>query len=45
MVGLENVDESVLHINPNEVLADIKKGRGDWENKVPESIVDMIIKK
>ena len=45
LVGLENVDESVLHINPVEVLADIKKGHGDWENKVPESIAEMIINK
>ncbi len=45
LVGLENVDESVLHINPAEVLADIKKGRGDWENKVPDSIVEMIMDK
>lgn len=45
LVGLENVDESVLHINPGEVLAEIKKGKGDWENKVPESIAEMIINK
>ena len=45
LVGLENVDESVLHINPAEVLADIQKGHGDWENKVPESIAQMIINK
>ena len=45
LVGLENVDESVLDINPAEVLADIKKGHGDWENKVPESVAEMIINK
>ena len=45
LVGLENVDESVLHINPGEVLADIKKGHGDWESKVPKSIAEMIINK
>jgi len=45
LVGLENVDESVLGINPAEVLADIKKGHGDWENKVPESIAQMIVDK
>ncbi|TXL15033.1 hypothetical protein BMR04_12375 [Methylococcaceae bacterium HT3] len=45
LVGLENVDESVLDINPSEVLANIKKGRGNWENQVPESIAEMIINK
>lgn len=43
LVGLENVDESMLEINPAQVLADIKKGRGDWENHVPESIAEMVI--
>ncbi|MCK5478229.1 MAG: hypothetical protein KAI44_04885, partial [Methylococcales bacterium] len=45
LVGLENVDESLLGINPVEVLADIQKGRGNWENNVPESIAEMIIDK
>jgi len=45
LVGLENVDESMLKINPNQVLADIKKGRGNWEEQVPETIAEMIIKK
>ncbi|BCG65820.1 MAG: hypothetical protein methR_P3683 [Methyloprofundus sp.] len=45
LVGLENVDESLLDINPVQVHEDIIKGRGDWESKVPESIVELIIKK
>ena len=45
LVGLENVDETLLDINPVQVHEDIIKGRGDWESKVPESIVEMIIKK
>lgn len=43
LVGLDNFDESLLSINPTAVLANIKKGRGDWEADVPESIADMII--
>jgi hypothetical protein len=45
LVGLENVDESLLDINPVQVHEEITKGRGDWENKVPESVAEMIIKK
>ena len=45
LIGLKNVDENLLAINPAEVLAEIKKGRGDWENDVPESIAEMIINK
>lgn len=45
LVGLDNVDETMLDINPAQVLADIKKGRGNWENQVPESISEMIINK
>jgi 3-isopropylmalate dehydratase small subunit len=40
---LDNVDEGVLDINPHQVLLDIKKGRGEWETQVPESIAEMII--
>jgi hypothetical protein len=43
LVGLDNVDESVLDINQHQVLQDIKKGRGEWEAQVPESIAEMII--
>jgi len=43
LIGLEDVDESLLDINPSEVLLDIQRGGGNWENKVPESIAEMII--
>ncbi len=43
LIGLKNVDESLLKINPSEVLIDIQKGRGNWESNVPESIAEMII--
>ena len=45
LIGLENVDETVLNINPSAVLSDIHKGRGDWEKNVPEEIAEMIISK
>jgi len=45
LIGLENVDESLLSINPAKVLSDLQKGRGNWENDVPESIAEMIIEK
>jgi len=45
LVGLENVDESLQGISPATILAGIKKGHGDWESHVPESIAKMIIDK
>jgi hypothetical protein len=45
LVGLENVDTSLLDINLSQVLVEIRKGRGDWENDVPEAITNMIIEK
>jgi len=45
LVGLENADESLLGISPANILAGIKKGHGDWESHVPESIAKMIIEK
>ncbi len=45
LTGLDNFDDRLLHINPAEVHKEIKKGRGDWENDVPESIAEMVINK
>lgn len=45
LVGLENADESLYGISPAKILIDIKKGRGEWEKNVPESIAEMIINK
>lgn len=45
LIGLENFDESLLSISPSNVLADIKKGHGNWESSVPDSIAEMIVKK
>ncbi len=43
--SIEGADESLLSINPAEIAAGIVKGRGEWEESVPDSIVDMIIEK
>jgi len=46
LIGLEhNADESLLGQSPSKISSDIQKGRGDWENHVPESIAEMIISK
>lgn len=45
LVGLDGVDESLLETNLAQILLDIKKGRGDWEEHVPESITEMIVNK
>lgn len=45
LIGLENADESLLGVSPAKILAGIKKGRGDWEKNVPDSIAEMIINK
>ncbi|MCK5829445.1 MAG: hypothetical protein KAH20_04005 [Methylococcales bacterium] len=45
LVGLENVDESLLDINLAEVLLGIKKGSDEWETSVPEAITEMIVNK
>jgi len=43
LVGLKNVNEQLLDINPSLTLSEIKKGRGEWESDVPEEIAKMII--
>jgi len=43
LVGLKNVNEELLDINPSLTLSEIKKGRGEWESDVPEEIAKMII--
>ncbi len=43
MIGLDSADESLLEIDTQEVLSALKKGRGDWESKVPEAAADMVI--
>ena len=40
--SLDTVNESYLCIHSHEVLEEIKKGSGDWENKVPEKVKEVI---
>ena len=42
--AVEDFDESVLHIWPEEVHQQLKKGRGDWEKMVPKGVAEAIIK-
>ena len=43
LVGIENYDEGVLHIDVSEVLAGLRKGRGRWEEDVPDSVASAVI--
>ena len=40
---VQDFDESVLHIWPEEVHQKLKKGPGDWEDMVPRKVADAII--
>ena len=42
---VQDYDESVLHIWPEEVHQKLKKGRGSWESMVPQTVSDEIIKR
>ena len=43
MIKLNHYDESLLHIYSRNVLAQLRQGRGEWEQDVPESIAEQII--
>ncbi len=45
LIGLNNVDEKLLDINLANISAEIQKGRGKWEEDVPEAVSEIIIKK
>jgi len=42
--AVESFDASILHIWSEEVLKQLKKGRGEWENMVPKTVAQEIIK-
>ena len=44
MVSVEGVDESRLHVQPGDVLAQLQAGDHEWEKMVPEAAVDLIRK-
>jgi len=45
LVGLNDVDEKLLDINLAEILSEIQKGRGEWEENVPDAVAESIINK
>ncbi len=45
MVAIEPHDDSHLHIDASEVLAALRRGRGSWEQDVPDNVAQCIIEK
>jgi len=45
LVGIEHYDEAVLHIDVTEVLSGLRKGRGAWEQAVPETAASQIVER
>ncbi|MPN63409.1 hypothetical protein SDC9_211168 [bioreactor metagenome] len=43
LVAIEPQDESHLEIEAAETLASLRRGRGDWEKDVPETVAQRII--
>ncbi|WP_101756572.1 nicotinate-nucleotide adenylyltransferase [Oceanicoccus sp. KOV_DT_Chl] len=45
LIPIEHYKEENLHILPNEVMEELAKGRGDWEQSIPKGIAEEIINK
>lgn len=45
LIAYEHYDEGLLHIDAGEVLTDLKRGRGEWEQAVPEAVAEQIIER
>ncbi|MDX1606227.1 MAG: hypothetical protein R3202_08535 [Candidatus Competibacterales bacterium] len=45
LLNFDHYDESLLHIDAGEVLADLRRGRGEWEQAVPEAVAEQIIER
>lgn len=45
LIGLACADTDLQNTSQTNVAVDLKKGRGDWENHVPEEIAEMIIER
>jgi hypothetical protein len=43
MLALTPLDDRHMHIDVTEVLAGLRRGRGTWENDVPEAVARRII--
>ncbi len=42
LIAVEPVDDGHLHIDGSAVLADLRRGAGDWERDVPEAVARLI---
>ena len=42
MIPIEEFDESLLHIDSRQVLAQLRKNTGDWQQAVPELVAEQI---
>jgi len=45
LVPFAEYDDSLLHIDMRKVLSDLQRGRGAWEQNVPESVAQQIIER
>ncbi len=45
MLSLIPLDDRHMHIDAVEVLAALRRGRGDWENDVPEAVARRIVER
>ncbi|MQY51397.1 TonB-dependent receptor [Rhodocyclus tenuis] len=43
LLAVHPLDDSRLHIDATEVQASLRRGRGEWENDVPEAVAKRII--
>ena len=43
ILPVERYNEANMHIWPEDILEQIKKGRGTWEASVPEVVAEEII--
>ncbi|WP_340676821.1 TonB-dependent receptor [Paraglaciecola sp.] len=44
LTGIESSDVNLFKIYSREVLKQLKNGRGEWEKKLPETVVEEIVK-
>ena len=45
MLAVTPIDDSYMHIDAAEVLAGLRRGRGEWQQDVPEIVAKRIIEK
>jgi len=45
ILPVERYNDANMHIWPEDILREIQKGRGDWENSVPEVVAQEVIRR